>query len=185
MYTEKFKEIINIVITYEQGLVENKNDDGGITNMGISLRFLKNVPRETLKKCGFICEIITKDDIVNLTYDQAASLYYYEFWVKSRFEDINNFSICRYVFDCAINMGISPAIKILQRAICASYKNRITAEDGILGDNTLHRVNNIFAMQNILIALRSERAGYYRSIVVKQTENEVFLEGWLNRAYCN
>jgi lysozyme family protein len=55
-------------------------------------------------------------------------------------------------------------------------------EDGILGKVTLAAVNSADAGE-LLAALRSEAAGYYRGIVIKNSSQNRFINGWLKRAY--
>jgi len=57
-------------------------------------------------------------------------------------------------------------------------------EDGILDKKTLAKVNENpnYALE-ILAAMRSERAGDYRMIVVSHPSSEEFLHGWISRAY--
>lgn len=49
-----FDTAVNYVLRNERGLNESKNDRGGITNFGISLRFLKTVPSENLKNMVYL-----------------------------------------------------------------------------------------------------------------------------------
>ena len=110
-------------------------------------------------------------------------IYKSEFWNHAPFDKIQDLNLCTYVFDMAVNMGIAPAIKALQRALWAYKKDReCVVEDGILGDSTLAFVNGGNCMA-ILSILRAERAGDYRVIVAKNPEQSEFINGWLNRAY--
>jgi len=180
----KFDQSVEYILQRESGLVENPLDPGGITNFGISIRFLKSLSIDQLKKYGlYFGETINNDDIKHLTLDSAKSLYKGEFWDHAPFALINDQSLCNYIFDTSINMGISPAIKALQRAIWAYNKNRnCLKEDGILSQETINLVNRSNAM-SLLSIMRSERAGDYRVIVAHYPEQKEFINGWLNRAY--
>lgn len=173
-----FERAVEIVLNAEKGLVNDKNDKGGITNFGISYRFLRNVDPDTLKRCGIYGEV-DENTIRDLTPDQAKNLYYHCFWTVTKFAAIAHQEHANYVFLMAVNMNIAPAIKCLQRAVWAVMKRRTLEDDGILGEKTLAAMKLCGFL--LLPALRSECAGYYRCI----PDNDYFLEGWLNRAYQN
>ncbi len=168
-----FSFAVDYVLGNEGGLVDNAHDEGGITNFGISLRFYKTIYPEAIA-----------DDIKNLTLQKAAEIYRTHFWDISRIQEINSQVIADYLFDMHVNMGLAAATKILQRSLCAVAGNaNWSLDDGILGDNTLTLTNNLQRFDLLVIALRSERAAYYRDIVIRDPSQKVFLEGWLNRAY--
>lgn len=175
----KFYFAVEYVLSKEGGLVDNPHDPGGITNFGISLRFLKSMPIERLKTYGIFSA--EPHDIIKMTKEQAKSIYKGEFWEHSKFDNIDDQDCCDFIFDMAVNMGISPAIKCAQRACWASARKKDTIkDDGILGEETLNLIN--YYGLHLISAMRSERAGYYRLIAEDKNLKE-FLNGWLNRAY--
>lgn len=162
----------------------NPNDHGGVTKYGISLRFLKSLSTERLRGYGiFVGDSgADSDDIVNLDLDKAKAIYKAEFWSQANFDKINTQSVCSYIFDMAVNMGIAPAIKCAQRACWSVMLSRGTLQDdGIIGSMTLDQINQ--AGTYLLYPMRSERAAYYRMIVEHNPAQREFLEGWLNRSY--
>lgn len=176
----KFDIAVYYVFEREGGLVNNPNDPGGITNFGISFRFLKAIPSERLKLYGIYS--IEPEEIINLTSQKAKAIYKGEFWDHANFGDIYDQDNCNFIFDMAVNMGINPAIKCAQRACWAVMKERgIISDDGILGQNTISMINKCGIY--LLPAMQSERAGYYRLITEKNHNNQEFLDGWLIRAY--
>ena len=178
----KFEHAVEYVLKHEGGLSENPNDAGGITNFGISWRFLKSLSVATLKGYGiYVDDGVTQDDVRLLSIEQAKDIYLGEFWNHSAFEKIETQDVCNYVFDMAVNMGINPSIKCAQRATWAVMRKReIIKDDGILGPKSIQMINQCGTV--LLYSLRSERAGYYR-IVAEKPEQDIFLMGWLNRAY--
>ncbi len=180
----KFDSAVEYVLNNEGGLVNNPHDPGGITNFGISLRFLKSISVEKLKTYGIFSE--ESEDIVSLTKEQAKAIYRGEFWEHCKFDNINDQDCCNYIFDMAVNMGISPAIKCTQRACWAVMgKKDAIVDDGILGEKTLTLINYLLRHNcglELLYSMRSERAGYYRLISL-DGNNKEFLNGWLRRAY--
>lgn len=176
----QFDSAVRFVLANEGGLEENSNDPGGITNFGISLRFLREVPSDVLRKAG-IFEPIDEYTVRNLTMDQALHIYRTMFW-DTTFEKIINQSLCNYIFDMCINLGHGQAIKLVQRAVNACQKTRgYLKDDGILGGKTLAGINQASFM--LIPALIAQRDGFYRLLVAENPKREVFIDGWLNRCY--
>ena len=159
---DKFEQIIANVLKNEGGYVNGPTDMGGETNFGISKRSYPDV------------------DIKNLKLDQAKNIYRRDFWDKQQYNNIDNIDIVAKIFDLSVNMGTYKANILLQRAL-RSVGNKVN-EDGILGIGTLGAINKASSTE-LLAALKSEAAGYYRSIVASKKEQSKFLNGWLNRAY--
>ena len=65
-----FDEIIDNVLESEGGYVNDKNDAGGETNLGISKRAYPDL------------------DIKNLTREQAKQLYYQDYWTPSKADQL-------------------------------------------------------------------------------------------------
>lgn len=178
----QFDRIVDYVIRLEgKDVVDHPHDKGKITKFGISLRFLKTIPIENLKKYGIFDIEINEDTVRFLSLDQAKAIYKGEFWDQAPFEHIRNEDHCRYIFDMAVNMGIAPAIKCVQRASWAVMKRRELIDDGILGNKTLSMIERCGFL--MMPAMRSERAGYYRLVAQNDSSQDDFINGWLKRAY--
>lgn len=182
-----FEFAVRFVLSNEGGLSENPNDTGGITNHGVSLRFLRELPSENLKRLG-IFYLVTEQTIRDLTIDQAILIYKYEFWEKEKFDQIICNIAAAYIFDMAINHGISKGIKLVQRSLWAANpdlsRKLLLKDDGVLGEDTLYRINEFCNDNCVLIgALRATRAGFYRLLVEKNPKDREFLNGWLERCY--
>lgn len=183
-----FIAAVEYVLRNEGGFVDNANDPGGATNFGVSLRFLRDIPNEKLRKYGIFTssDALTSENLKDLTLTQAGLIYRGEFWEHAEFEKIPSQNLCNYLFDCCIQHGMGQGIKLLQRAIwAATFTKDIVSDDGILGEKTL---NVILTWQTsypgtILAALRSERAGLMRLLAQERNKDKEFLDGWLNRAY--
>jgi len=181
MTTIDFDTAVNYVLANELGLEIDPSDPGGITNMGISLRFLRNVSPESLKRAG-IFEPVGEQTIRNLTLDQAKLLYRSEFWDKASFDRIMNQNLVNYLFDCTVNMGLTQAVKCIQRACWAIMNDRQSlTDDGNLGNKTLDAINQ--SGFYLLPVLRAERAGFYRRLVALDPSRNNDLKDWLNRSY--
>lgn len=161
-FDDKFEKAVSKVLKNEGGYVNDPKDSGGETKYGISKKSYPNL------------------DIRNLTVDGAKCIYYRDFWEPQKYNDFKSDEIAGKLFDLAVNMGTRKANELLQRALRAV--GNPVKEDGIVGPITLTAVNNSDEAA-LLAALRSEAAGYYRSIVMKNASQQKFIKGWLNRAY--
>jgi lysozyme family protein len=175
-----FALAIKTVLQHEGKYVDNPADPGGATNYGISLRWLTSIGDAdndgVLDGDIDLDGDVDADDIAKMTVEQAEGFYKLHWWDKYGYGKIQDQSVAVKVFDLAVNMGAKQAHKCLQRAI-RSAKLLKLKDDGILGQQTLDAANST-NYTHLLCALRSEAAGFYRSLNRPQ-----FLEGWLNRAY--
>jgi len=149
-----FDIAIQTVLANEGGLEEDKADDGGTTNFGLSQRSYPKL------------------DIKALTVDEAVAIYKRDFW---KFGDVIDQRVATKVFDSFVNMG-RYAIIILQRIVL-----KATTVDGDFGPETLDAVNRADA-NALLTQYRLALAAHYRNIVASNPEDEKFLEGWLRRS---
>lgn len=174
----KFDSAFNYILSNEGGLVDNKNDSGGITKYGISFAFLKSAGN----KYEFNDQGITPNTIKNLTLEQAQQIYKNEFWDKLPYDEINQQVIANYIFDMHVNMGLRAAVVCAQKALWALGCSRsVVIADGVFGPKTLSVLNSLTLC--LLSALRAVRAAKYEAIVATNPGNKIFLEGWLNRTY--
>lgn len=164
MYSDKFNKAFEYVMYFEGGYVNDPHDLGGETKYGISKRSYPHL------------------DIKHLTREQAKKIYYCDFWVKGKFEQMTDENIAIKCFDLSVNMGLNTGARILQRALRATNQNVV--EDGIVGNETMSSVNKTDAT-SLLSALKSEAAGYYRLIANNNSTQRRFLRGGLNRAYAD
>ena len=173
-----FDIAIITLLKIEGGFVDDPNDPGGQTKYGISLKYL-NSSLDATRLSGIThLGPITKEDIQNLTPEQASNIYKVLWWDKFGYSNIQNQPIATKVLCSSVNIGSQYAHICLQRAIRSESNNKIILDvDGLLGQETLEAVNNANA-QSLLCAYKSELAGYYRSL-----HNADFIAGWLNRAY--
>lgn len=161
-YTAKFKKAVEYVLKNEGGYTEDPHDKGGATKYGISQRSYPNL------------------NIKQLSREDAIKIYYCDYWLKGRFDEIQDDNVATKFFDLSVNMGLRYATFIVQRALrsaCVAIE-----EDGIVGPQTLAAIN-ISNSRVLLAAIKSEAAGYYRALVAKDGNQRKFLNGWLARAY--
>lgn len=181
-----FKHAVENVLLHEGSKFTSfKNDKGGPTLYGISLRFLKDYT--TLNPSEFDRFDIDDDDdidyldIQNLSRTDAIYLYQRNFWDKYEYDRINNYLVAAKIFDLSVNMGGAQAHKCIQRAVRAA-NGTILKDDGVLGPKSIAAINacDQFAL---FAALKSEAAGFYRVLVRVDPNLQQFYAGWQNRAY--
>ena len=146
----------------EGGYVNDPADPGKETKYGISKRSYPNL------------------NIRQLSLKDAEKIYFCDYWLKGKFEQIPDENVATQLFDLSVNLGIRATTIVLQRALRSVGIN--VQVDGLLGSHTLSGV--FFSEPSILLAaIKSEAAGYYRLIAAKNPQQQKFLQGWLNRAY--
>ena len=161
-YGEKFEKAIDYVLANERGYVFDKNDPGGETKYGISQKAYPSL------------------NIKALSLDEAKKIYYCDYWLKGKFEQISDKNIATQLFDLSVNLGIQAATIVLQRALRAGGIN--VCEDGFIGSETLSGVSVLEPLV-LLAAIKAEATGYYRTLAAQKPALQRYLDGWLNRAY--
>lgn len=169
MDDQRFNYCVNVVLGHEGGLSYDKNDSGGITKYGISLRWARSVG---------VAE--TPGDIIKLTKKQAIGLYRKYWWDAYGFDRLRAIDIAAKIFDMSVNLGEYAAIELLQRAINCFRGHQIIV-DGKLGNETI-LCSNVFPPNIIHDKLRQLQEEHYRLIIAAHPKDKVFLNGWLRRA---
>lgn len=170
-----FKIAIDKVLKDEGGYVENKRDLGGVTNYGISLRFLQTINKEA-----------TKETIQKLTKEEAEDLYYNHFWLANRYDEIQSQEIANKVFNTAVNVGPVVANRFLQTTLnILIFHGKKLEEDGLIGEQTIETVNLLYnedVEDNVLKVYSLLQKEYYAKIIINRPEQIVFFKGWFKRA---
>lgn len=172
---ETFQACVKSILEHEGGLSLDKRDPGGVTQWGISLRYLKSIGYD-INGDGKI----DKEDIIGLPVKGAVGIYRKYWWDKLRYSGFNELIVVEKVFDLAVNCGSSQSHKFLQRAINEIGEDKLTV-DGILGGLTFGAANR--ADGNKLRQLIREQAEeFYLNLINKNPDLSVFKNGWLRRA---
>jgi len=170
-----FDTAIKKVLKHEGGYVDHKNDGGMATKYGISLRFIRQSNTDLdLDGDGDI----DADDIKKLTVEKAEEIYREKFWNPYNYDIIKDPDVATKIFDITVNAGPRQSHKLVQRA--CNRKNSELDVDGLLGTQSLRSINQIG--KELLPEICKVQADFYKSLVEKKPELEVFLKGWLRRA---
>lgn len=146
-----FSNAIPLIFKHEGGYVNDPQDPGGETKYGISKR---SYPDENIK---------------NLTEERAKLIYLRDFWNPLKCDSLP-FGVAVCVFDFGVNAGKGRAVRALQESVGAKA-------DGVIGPDTISRVQNIPSSETIE-KFTSERIYYYTQLKTWPR----FGRGWLRRS---
>lgn len=162
MTTSSFDRQIGATLEFEGGYVNDPDDPGGETNLGISKRSYPDL------------------NIAKLTRNQAVAIYLRDYFKVPGFDKLPD-SIGGKVFDLGVNMGPRTAVKLLQRAINHGSGTLAVVVDGKLGPLTL-RACDLVPGEALLARLRIEATHHYQEIAAANPVMRKYLRGWLRRA---
>tara|TARA_Y100001973_G_C5208904_1_gene343817 strand:+ start:11325 stop:11870 length:546 start_codon:yes stop_codon:yes gene_type:complete len=168
MASINFRKSLLLMLKSEGGFQKDKRDTGnsgdghgnqGSTNFGVTAKVWaaytkKPAPIEVMQ---------------GLSHDLVAPLYKTEYWDKCKCSSITLSGVDFYVFDIAVNSGVSRASKMLQKIISVK-------EDGIIGIKTLEKLNSQDAKE-IIHKLYAAREAFYK----KAKGFQHYGKGWLKR----
>lgn len=149
-----FDQAFERLIGHEGGYVDHPADPGGRTKYGISQR---SYPGE---------------DIRNMTLERAKDLYRRDFWWKAGCDTVPD-AVKFDLFDMAVNSGVQPAIRTLQRAVGVD-------DDGVIGPKTMQAIG---AMNPIRFVARFN--GHRLRFMSSLATWPAFGRGWANRIAAN
>lgn len=183
--SENFAIAHKFTAKWEGGLTDHPADPGGITNYGVSLKFLGGLSgtqtgRDTLERMGIRLPV-TADVIRALTPTHAAALFRWQFWDRLGL-DMLPLRPAVLIYDAAVNTGREQAIKFAQRGYNRCVLHGIPlVVDGILGPVTRATLQQN-ATPTVIAEILNERERFYQALVKDKPKFEPFLRGWLNRA---
>ncbi|NPV80757.1 MAG: hypothetical protein HPY52_10855 [Firmicutes bacterium] len=160
---ERFNKIVETVLAHEGGYVNDPVDPGKETRYGISKRSYPHL------------------DIQGLTIDQAKDIYYRDWWLRLRLNEIQDDRVAGKVLDTCVNVGARTGIRLLQLALHTAGQRHVVV-DGIMGPQTIQAVNQANP-ELVLGALRCEQANHYRTLIKRNPKLARFERGWMTRAY--
>lgn len=173
-----FNLAIPVILEHEGSrFVNDKDDPGGATKYGISLRFLKDY---LAGNKGRMQEFdidrdgdVDADDIALFTREAATAIYREAFWSPDRLSDIDSQALATKLLDVAVHCGPS---RMRRWALPASHTETIP-----FGKLAISRINA--ADPALLIrAIRERQIAHYHFIVNRRPSSGKYLAGWLKRA---
>lgn len=152
-----FEQAFEKLVGHEGGYVNNPRDPGGETKYGVSKR---SYPGE---------------DIKGMTLERAREIYRRDYWGPAGCDAVPD-GIKFDLFDMAVNSGIKPAVRTLQRA--AGIKE--AEVDGVLGPRTLAAVQ-----AQLTVRLSARFNGARLAFMTDLTVWPAFSRGWAKRIAAN
>jgi lysozyme family protein len=155
---QNFDACLSLTLLQEGGYVDDKNDPGGATNMGIT--------RVTLACARG--HAVSKADVKNLSREEAATIYRNNYWAAIRGDDLPA-GLDAVMFDHAVNSGPKAAVRTLQAALDLP-------QNGLMGLRTLR-----FAKAADVEKLISQLCARRMSFLQRLSTWIVFRRGWTAR----
>jgi lysozyme family protein len=186
-----FEQAYDIVIGYEGGYVNDPDDFGGETYMGISRRY--NPQWEGWNVIDDFKQAHPNDFPEGLELDddleyEVGKFYEMNYWDKMLLDDVNSQRIAEELMEIAVNMGVETATTFLQMGLNYFSENEELFEeldaDGIFGPLTLNALQTYskhYDDEPLLKLLNVFQAVKYMNIVDRHPEQGKFFEGWLKR----
>lgn len=140
--SENFDKMLKFVLLREGGYSNNPNDKGGETNKGITYQTYNS----SRKSRG-----LSPRSVKYITDEEVRDIYYNNYYKASGADKIQNPKLAAYVFDTAVNMGVSRAKEFLAKS-----------------GNDLNTYEQL-------------RRNKYNQFVEYDSSQRCFLQGWNNR----
>lgn len=150
------------ILRWEGGFVNDKDDLGGATNMGVTLATYRSAFGS--KK--------TVNDLKRMTRVQWGVIFKKYYWDKWKADDIKDQNVANILVDWLWASG-AYGIKIPQRVLGVDV-------DGIVGPNTIAAVNARDG-RDLFDTIKQERKDFIERICQTRPQNKKFKNGWLNR----
>lgn len=145
-----FDDAFKRLIGHEGGYVNHPSDPGGETNFGISRRAYPG------------------EDIQGMTLERAKVIYQRDYWWKAGCDVVPD-AVKFDLFDMAVNSGVNPAIRTLQKTVGVD-------NDGIIGPKTMQAIGS---MNPVRFVARFN--GHRLQLLSTLANWPAFGRGWANR----
>jgi len=155
---QNFDKCLEMVLVHEGGYVNNKNDRGGMTNLGVTRRVYED----------WVDRPVSEQEMRDLTPDDVAPIYRKNYADRIHFDSLPS-GVDWACLDWAINSGASRPAKAIQRAVGATT-------DGVIGPKTLQLVAEKDP-KFIIDYVYTVRQAFYESL----DDYKHFGRGWTRR----
>jgi len=154
---ENFEKSVDLVLQSEGKFVDDPQDHGGATNLGVTLKAWSE----------YVNRPVGVQEIKDLTPMMVKPFYKQKYWNPAGCE-IYPKGVDYAVFDFAVNSGVRRAVITLQKAVGAD-------PDGVLGSITQALIKQANPLE-LLDKFTEEKKKFYQGLNQPQFE-----KGWINR----
>lgn len=161
--------LVPLILKWEGGFVNDPDDLGGATNMGVTLATYRQYRKSRKLPAP------TVDDLKNLSREEWTDIlktYYWDRWQADRIRDQ---SVANILVDWVWASGVY-GIKIPQQILNVS-------PDGIVGKNTLAALHSYTPQAELFGRIKQARFEYINRICTSRPANQKFRKGWENRIW--
>lgn len=155
--TGNFDKSLELVLKSEGGFVQDPQDHGGATNLGVTAKSWSE----------YLGRPVTITEMKALTPLMVKPFYKDKYWNPAGCEILPK-GVDYAVFDFAVNAGVRRCVKTLQKAVGADA-------DGVLGSITQALIRQSDPI-GLLDKFSEEKIKFYQSL-----NQPKFEKGWLNR----
>jgi lysozyme family protein len=157
----KSEILVPFIKSWEGKFVNDPNDRGGATMMGVTIATFRSVFGATK----------TVEDLKRITPEQWHTIFKRYYWDKWKADSINSQSIANLLVDWYWASG-SYGTKIPQSVLKVKV-------DGVIGPKTIAAINDYPNEKELFVKLWKEREAFFQRIA--KGSQKKFLNGWLNR----
>lgn len=159
-------KLVPFILQWEGGFVNDPDDLGGATNMGVTIGTYeaycrkKGYPRPTIER------------LKNLTKEDWAEIFKTMYWDRWKADGINSQAVANIVVDWVWASGVH-GIKRPQKLLGV-------VADGLVGAKTIAAINAADP-RKLFDAIKADRAKFIDEICKARPKNEKYRKGWMNR----
>ena len=165
-----FKKAFDYILRVEGGFVDNPNDPGGRTNLGITQATFTRWLRD---------KELPPVDVAEIQREEAYAIYRDQYWIEGQCHKLP-FPLSVYHFDGYVNLLPKDAGRVLQRALKLHAPELVV--DGVVGPVTIRTANKLAPDSSaVLTEYLWERIRLYIRKVKANEKKLEFLPTWMWR----
>ena len=154
------RKLAPFILKWEGGFVNDPDDLGGATNMGVTIGTYEAYSKPTVER------------LKNLTKEEWTEILKNMYWDRWKADEIKSQSVADILVDWVWASG-AHGIKIPQRLLGVTV-------DGIVGPKTIAAVNSRNPRE-LFDQIKIARFDFIEDICRKRPANNKFKRGWMNR----
>lgn len=166
----QFEKAYQRTARYEGAYQKMPEDSGNYNSLGMLVGTNWGINAKVYE--AYIGRPPGEGEMRNMKKAVAKDIYKKGYWNKMQGDQINSQALAEILYDGMVNHGYW-GIKMLQRILGLT-------EDGIVGPNTLNKINTTDPA-DLYLKYKAARTAFYHWLAENRTGQQRFLNGWLNR----